>query len=102
MGKSRFLQEYIRERTRDPSLVCKSANAHGDSLDNYNPTTLELYRAKFMVNTTEYSLNITDVTGSHDEHVYYMLRNKFYELQRVGCKAESDRSSFLLTCFTIL
>lgn len=55
------------------------------SRDHYIPTSLEVYKAKFMVNNTQYLLVITDVTGNHDDKSYVFLRNSFYDFQSVCC-----------------
>lgn len=111
VGKTRFLHEYIEDRNRESSCVTLGVGGGGgvsnrfpatkannqvpvdpnSSFDSdisrrsndYIPTSLEVYKAKFMVNSTQYLLVITDVTGNHEDKSYVFLRNSFYNIQAV-------------------
>ena len=62
--------------------------------NDYIPTSLEVYKAKFMVNNTQYLLVITDVTGNHEDKSYVFLRNSFYNIQAVHLISSRNYSNF--------
>lgn len=109
VGKTRFLHAYIEDRNRESMIGGtvisgtgpKSTSPNNNKIignnncdlnssfesdksqDDYSPTTLEIYKARFMVNAAHYTLVITDVTGDQENKSYVELRNSFYKFQPV-------------------
>ena len=50
----------------------------------YQPTTIEIFKSIFTVNSEEYTLTITDLSGNNQDERFIQMRRYYYLIEKVN------------------